>query len=71
MSYLPLQKNYGTSNTTSKFSQSNNFTAPLNSLGYGASFPFVPPLWQPQLAITALDKLFLLLLSIGSWSITF
>ena len=49
---------------------SNNFTSSVNSLGYGASFPYMPPLWQPQLAITALDKLYALLGSYSYWSVT-
>ena len=47
MSLLPLKINYGAANTTIRFNQSNNFTAPLNSVGYGPSFPYMPPLWQP------------------------
>ena len=43
MSLMPV--NYGSANQTAKFLLSNNLTSPLNTLGYGPSNPFKPPLW--------------------------
>ena len=68
MSNLPFNVDFSSADYNTKFQFRNGFKTPLNLVGYGVPNPYRPPLQIPQTAITALDKLHVLLNSIMySW----